>query len=206
MPSFDLRGIHVARYNDENGKVSYSDITPVGDAMNVNLELKFAEGRLYAEGRLAEYIKLATGGTLSVAVKYIPRDAQIMMYDAKEKTRTVNSKEITGLSYTTKDIANYVGCSFYAPDKIDGVTKYTCVFVSKASFGPPSLKYETKGDNITFNTPTTTGEFLGDDSDDEQLFETAIVDDVKTAKAWCKAVFETEVSGNGGNAPENNPV
>lgn len=206
MPSFDLRGIHVAKYKSENGQVSYSDITPVGDAMNVNLELKFAEGRLYAEGRLAEYIKLATGGTLSVAVKYIPKDAQVMMYDAKEKKRTVNSKEISGLSYTTKDIANYVGCSFYAPDKIDGVTKYTCVMVSKALFGPPSLVYQTKGDSITFNTPTTTGEFLGDDSDDEQLFETAIVDDVKTAKAWCKAVFETEVSGNGGNAPENNPV
>lgn len=206
MPSFDLRGIHVARYKDENGQVSYSDITPVGDAMNVNLELKFAEGRLYAEGRLAEYIKLATGGTLSIAVKYIPRAAQIIMYDAKEKKRTVNSKEITGLSYTTKDIANYVGCSFYAPDKIDGVTKYTCVFVSKALFGPPSLVYQTKGDSITFNAPTTTGEFLGDDSGDEQLFETAIVDDVKAAKAWCKAVFKTEVSGNGGNAPENNPV
>lgn len=205
MPSFDLRGIHIAKYENNKGKVSYSDVISAGDAMNVNLELKFAEGRLYAEGRLAEYMKLATGGTMSVAVKYIPRDAQILMYDAKEKKRTVNSKAVTGLSYTTKDIANYVGCSFYAPDKIDGVTKYTCVCVSKVLFGPPSLVYQTKGDSITFNTPTTTGEFLGDDGDEQQLFETAIVDDAATAKAWCKAVFE-EVSGNGGNAPENNPV
>lgn len=206
MPSFDLRGIHIAKYENEKGAVSYSGAISAGDAMNVNLELKFAEGRLYAEGRLAEYIKLATGGMLSVAVKYIPRAAQIMMYDAKEKSRKIGTKEITGLSYTTKDIANYVGCSFYAPDKIDGVTKYTCVFVSKVLFGPPSLVYQTKGDSITFNTPTTTGEFLGEDGDEQQLFETAIVDDEATAKEWCKAVFEKEAGKNDGNAPENNPV
>lgn len=195
MPSFDLRGIHIAKYENENGKVSYSKPISAGDAMNVNLDLKFAEGRLYAEGRLAEYMKLATGGTMSIAVKYLPREAQIMMYDAKEKTRTVNSQQVPGLSYTTKDIANYVGCSFYAPDKIDGVTKYTCLFASKALFGPPALVYQTKGESIVFNTPTTTGEFLGDDSDDQQLFETAIVDTIEMAKAWCAQVFAEAVSG-----------
>lgn len=193
MPSFDLRGIHVAKYKSENGALSYSEPTRVGDAMNVNLELKFAEGRLYAESRLAEYIKLATGGTISVAVKYIPKAAQIMMYGAKEKQRTVNASSVSGLSYTAKDVANYVGCSFYAPDKIDGVPKFTCVFVSKVLFGPPSLAYQTKGESITFNTPTTTGEFLGDDSDEQQLFETAIADDEATAKAWCEQVLSEAV-------------
>ena len=69
MPTFDLRGIRIGKYKNTSGTVTYETPTEVGDAMNANIELKFAEGRLYAEGRLAEYIKLATGGTISIAVK-----------------------------------------------------------------------------------------------------------------------------------------
>ena len=71
MPSFDLRGIRAGKYKNTSGTVTYTEPTDVGDAMDVHLELKFAEGRLYAESKLAEYIKLATGGTISLAVKYI---------------------------------------------------------------------------------------------------------------------------------------
>lgn len=191
MPTFDARYFQCARYNydSETGKVSYTEKTKVGDAMEVNLELKFAEGRLYAEGRLAEYMKLATGGTISAAVKYILREAQIMMYGATEHTRTVGGKEVKSLRHSAKDIADYVGFSFYAPDKIEGVTKYTAMFVSKALFGPPSYGFKTKGQNLEFKTPTTTGEFLADDSTDEVLIDSAILDTVDEAKAWCDLVL-----------------
>nr|DAE39103.1 MAG TPA: tail tube protein [Caudoviricetes sp.]DAJ17448.1 MAG TPA: tail tube protein [Siphoviridae sp. ctJZ725] len=180
MPSFDLRGIRAGKYKNTSGTVTYTEPTDVGDAMSAQLELKFAEGRLYAESKLAEYIKLATGGTISLAVKYIKKAAQAMLYGCTSDT----SKE--NLKFSAKDIANYVGVGFYAPDKIDGVTKYTCVWVPKALFGPPSLSYQTKGENIQFNTPTTTGEFLADDSTDELLLETETVDTAAEAVTWIK--------------------
>ena len=65
MPAFDLRYINVAEYTTTDGVTSYGARKSFGDAMGVNLELKHADGRLYAEGKLAEYIKLATGGTVS---------------------------------------------------------------------------------------------------------------------------------------------
>lgn len=174
MPSFDLRGIRAGKYKNTSGTVTYTEPTDVGDAMSAQLELKFAEGRLYAES------KLATGGTISLAVKYIKRAAQAMLYGCTSDT----SKE--NLKFSAKDIANYVGVGFYAPDKIDGVTKYTCVWVPKALFGPPSMSYQTKGENIQFNTPTTTGEFLADDSADELLLETETVDTAAEAVTWIK--------------------
>lgn len=191
MPTFDARYIQIAKYNfkKETNAVSYTEKTKVGDAMAVNLELKFAEGRLYAEGKLAEYLKEATGGTISMAVKYILEAAQKMMYGATESTKTVASKQIKGLRFSAKDVANYVGVSLYAPDKIDGVTKYTTMFAAKALFGPPAYSFATKGQNIEFKTPTTSGEFLADDSDDEILIETAICDTIEEAKAWCDAVL-----------------
>lgn len=189
MPAFDLRYIHVAEYTNTDGVTSYGARKSFGDAMGVTLELKHAEGRLYAEGKLAEFIKLATGGNVSVATKYIPVETQILLFGAKEHARTIGEKQIKSIRHTTADVSPYVGLSFYAPDKIDGANKYTCVFVSKVSFGPPSMAYETKGQNIVFKTPTTTGEFLADDSTDEVLIDVAICDTVQDAKAWCDAVL-----------------
>lgn len=71
MPAFDLRYIKIGKYKNTSGTISYSNVTTIGDAMDVNLQFKYAEGRLYAEGVLAEYLKLITGGTMSVAIKYI---------------------------------------------------------------------------------------------------------------------------------------
>lgn len=180
MPSFDLRGIRAGKYKNTAGTVSYENPTDVGDAMSAQLDLKFAEGRLYAESKLAEYIKLATGGTISLAVKYIKKAAQAMLYGCTTDTSKENIK------FSAKDVANYVGVGFYAPDKVDGVTKYTCVWVPKALFGPPSMAYQTKGENIQFNTPTTTGEFLADDSENELLLETETVDSAAEAVTWIK--------------------
>ena len=191
MPTFDLPGFRIAKYGQSLGTITYSDHTSAGEGMSANLELKFAEGRLYAEGRLAEYLKMATGGTISVGVKYIPSEAQILMYGATESTRQIGelSNSISGLKFSSKDSPNYVGISFYAPDRIDGEQKYSCVFVPKVLFGPPSYVYQTKGESITFQTPTTTGEFLPDELTGELIIETAIADTIDDAVEWCKLVL-----------------
>lgn len=189
MPTFDLRGIKVAEYTNTNGTITYGTPESAGDAMTVTMELRFAEGRLYAESTLAEYIRKALGGTISMGVKYIPAAAQKLMFGRTEKTRTINTKSVTSLKTTAKDVAAPVGVAFYAPDMVDGVEKYTCVFASRAIFGPPSLTYQTLNESITFQTPTTTGEFMADHSADQNLFEVAIVDSETDAIAWCEAVF-----------------
>ena len=193
MPSFDLRGIKAAKYVNTSGVITYTSPTSVGDAMNVALELRYAEGRLYAEGTLAEYMRLAVGGTISIGVKYIPDEAQQLLFGATTNSRSINvsgsPKSITGLKYTAKDVPDYVGVAFYAPDKIDGDTKYSCVFIRKASFGVPAMSYQTKSDTIVFNTPTTTGEFLAEDSTNQVMIETGICDTVAEAEAWITAVL-----------------
>ena len=173
MPQFDLRYIQAAKYTNTAGTVTYAEKTKVGDAMSANLELKFAEGRLYAEGRLSEYMRLATGGTISLGVKEIPDAAKKLLYGAQESTRSVpQASNAKGVVYSAKDAASYVG-------------------VSLALFGPPSMSYKTKGQNLEFATPTTTGEFLASDADAETIMETVTVDTIDAAKAWCDAVLTT---------------
>lgn len=198
MPQFDLRGIKCAKYNSTAGSVTYGTVQSVGDAMTANLELRFAEGRLYAESALAEYMRKAVGGTISFGVKYIPAATQKTMFGMVDKSRSVTytptggsttTATVTSLQSTARSAGNYVGVAFYAPDMVDGVEKFTCVFAPKALFGPPSMSMQTAGENIQFNTPTTSGEFLRSDGSDQALLETAICDNEDEAIAWCAAVF-----------------
>ena len=52
MPQFGLRHIYAAKYVNNAGAISYTGVKHVGDAMQANIELRFAEGRLYAEDAL----------------------------------------------------------------------------------------------------------------------------------------------------------
>lgn len=178
MPQFDLRGMKVAKYQNTNGVISYGTPVALGDAMNVNINLNFAEGRLYAESVLAEYVREPTGGTISVGTKYIKKDAEVLMFGCTAET---DNDEVT---YTGKDNANYVGYGAYAPDKIDGVTKFTAFFIHKTMFGPPGYSLQTKGQNIQFATPTTSGEFLPDDSSDKKMLSRATLETEAAAIAW----------------------
>lgn len=190
MPTFDLRGIKIGKYTNTDGTITYDTPVSMGDAMSVELNLTAAEGRLYAESRLAEYKKLITGGTASVGVKYITDAAQKLLFGMSENTRNVGtSTSQKSLKATAKDIAKYVGMGFYAPDAIDGTDKYTAVFVYKVLFGAPGYVYATKGDSITFQTPTTTGEFLADDSEDKNIMETATLASESDAVAWINKCF-----------------
>lgn len=190
MPTFDLRGIKIGKYINTEGTITYETPISMGDAMSVELNLTAAEGRLYAESRLAEYKKLITGGTASVGVKYITDAAQKLLFGMSENTRNVGTNTSQkSLKATAKDIAKYVGMGFYAPDAIDGTDKYTAVFVYKVLFGAPGYVYVTKGDSITFQTPTTTGEFLADDSEDKNIMEIAILASESDAVAWINKCF-----------------
>ena len=190
MPTFDLRGIKIGKYKNTEGTITYETPISMGDAMSVELNLTAAEGRLYAESRLAEYKKLITGGTASVGVKYITDAAQKLLFGMSENTRNVGTNTSQkSLKATAKDIAKYVGMGFYAPDAIDGTDKYTAVFVYKVLFGAPGYVYATKGDSITFQTPTTTGEFLADDSEDKNIMEIAILASESDAVAWINKCF-----------------
>ena len=190
MPTFDLRGIKIGKYINTEGTITYETPISMGDAMSVELNLTAAEGRLYAESRLAEYKKLITGGTASVGVKYITAAAQRLLFGMSENTRNVGTNTSQkSLKATAKDIAKYVGMGFYAPDAIDGTDKYTAVFVYKVLFGAPGYVYATKGDSITFQTPTTTGEFLADDSEDKSIMETATLASESDAVAWINKCF-----------------
>lgn len=199
MPQYGLKRIYAAQYANSNGTISYSSPTHVGDAITAQIEPQNAQASLYAEDGLAEFMSAMVGGTISIGVKYIKDAAQQLLFGMQEKDRSVSYKPVgttvtatatvKSLAIGSHDEGNYVGLSFYAPNMKDGGKTFFCVFVKKALFGPPGMTLQTKSENITFQTPTTTGRFLMDDSSDNRFYETAVVEDENEAIAWCTAVL-----------------
>ena len=198
MPQYGLRGARVAQYNNNNGAVTYGQPKKAGCAITAQLELRFAEARLYACDTLAEYLREVIGGNVTFGAKYFPQDAQLLMFGASTKSRSVSyagsggtttTSTVTSIVTSANDEANYVGFACYCPDMVDGVRKWTCFFVAKAKFSPPSYTLNTKGETINFQTPQTVGEFLPDDAGGMVVQEVAICDSEAEADAWCDTVF-----------------
>lgn len=197
MPQFDLRYINAAKYVNNSGTISYTDKAQVGAAMTANIELRNAEGRLYAESALSEFMRKATGGTISLGVKYMTDAVQQLLFGMTAKSRnvtytvgtTTTTTSVSGVAISANTEGQYVGVAFYSPDIRDSVVKYFCCFIPKALFGPPSLNLQTAGENIVFQTPVTTGEFLASDGADKEIIETAVCDSEDAAKAWVNAVL-----------------
>ena len=131
--------------------------------------------------------------TVSQGVKYIPDETQKLLFKAYELSRSVGSaspKTVKSMAYGKTSTGQYVGSGFYAPDMIDGVEKFTAIFVHKTRFGPPSKTLQTMGEQINFQTPTTSGEALVDDAG--HLMEWDSFDTEAEAIAWLDACFTTE--------------
>ncbi len=196
MPTFDFKGIYTAEYKQTEAGYGYGDVMEMGEAMNCTLQMKYAEGRLYAKGALREYKKIPTGGTLSIGVKYIPQAVQRVMFRKTSVNRTINEKEVVSDGMGSSNIPQYMGVGAYAPDVVDGKDMISAIFVHKALFGAPGYTYATKGENLTFQTPTTTGEFLPSDVEGEMMVEDITVETEQEAIDWIRACFGAAAAGS----------
>lgn len=193
LVAYDLRGIRAGKYAyaSDTGKITYTDTFDVGNAMTAALELKYAEGRLYAESALRRYKKKLTGGSISIAVEALALDVQQKLFGADSVETAVGTGTVKGIGYNANNAGDYVGIGFYAPaDSSEGADNFIAVFAAKALFAPPSMSYQTAGESINWVTPTTTGEFLSPDPDADgnspMMLEQAECASEAEAKAWIK--------------------
>lgn len=200
MPEFDLHKMFFAEYHNDG---TYGTVLDAGEAMSTNWEFSYAEGRLYAKSTLAEFLREVTGGSVSVAVKYFPSAVQQLLFGDTEKTRRISytkngeqrTEDITGLAYGANSVAKNVGFAGFARDRVDGEPKVTAFRLARCLFGKPGKSMTTKGGNtINFATPTSTGEFMADHTDEQNMLEYATLDSDEAAEAWCRAALPQAAS------------
>lgn len=134
----------------ENGDEEYGSPVALAKAMTADLSVELNEATLFADDGAAEIVKEFKSGTLSLGVSDIGAAAAEALTGAK-----VDSKGV--LISAGENDAPPVAVGFRAK-KSNGTYRYFWLY--KVKFGIPGTNLATKGDSITFSTPTIEGTIL----------------------------------------------
>ena len=132
---------------DENGNETYGTPKQLAKAISADLTVELNEATLYADDGQAEAVKEFKSGTLSLGVDDIGHEVAADLVGA-----TLDNKGV--LISGSEDTAKYVAVGFRAK-KANGKYKYYWLY--RVLFGVPATNLATKGDSISFQTPTIEG-------------------------------------------------
>ena len=177
---------------DKDGNETYATPVQLAKAMTADLSVELAEATLYADDGAAEIVKEFKSGTLSLGVDDLGGSV------ASDLTGAVIDNNGVVVS-TAEDGGAPVAIGFRAK-KSNG--KYRYFWLYRVKFGIPATALATKGDSITFNTPTIEGTIMRRNKVDgagkhpwkveATEGDTAIKADVITN--WYKQVYEPSYS------------
>ena len=135
---------------DDNGNETYATPQVLAKAMTADLSVELNEATLYADDGAAEVVKEFKSGTLSLGVDDIGAP---VASDLTGSTIYTNGVVISA----SEDGGDPVAVGFRAK-KSNG--KYRYYWLYRVKFGIPATNLATKGDSITFSTPTIEGTIM----------------------------------------------
>ena len=189
MATIGLDKLYYAKITeDESGEETYGTPTSLAKAMTVDLSVELAEATLYADDGAAEVVKEFKSGTLTLGIDDIGVQAAQDLTGAKIDTNKV-------LISTSEDGGAPVAIGFRAK-KANG--KYRYFWLYRVKFGIPATNLTTKGESITFSTPTIEGTVLRRNKLDGQSkhpWKAEVSEDATGVAAsvisgWYNAVYE----------------
>lgn len=148
MATIGLDRLYYAKITEgETGDETYGTPVMLAKAISAELSVELAEATLYADDGAAEIIKEFKNGKLSLGVDDIGRKSA-------EELTGATADENGVLVSASEDSGDSVAIGFRAR-KANG--KYRYFWLYRVKFGVPSTNLATKGDSITFSTPTIEG-------------------------------------------------
>ena len=151
MATIGLDKLYYAKITeDESGNETYDTPAQLAKAISAELSVELAEATLYADDGAAEIVKEFKSGTLALGID----DNGVTA--ASDLTGSVIDDNHVLIS-SAEDGGTPVAIGFRAK-KSNGKYKYYWLY--RVKFGIPATNLATKGDSITFSTPTIEGTVL----------------------------------------------
>lgn len=149
MATIGLDKLYYATITEDatTGNETYGTPRQLAKAMTADLSVELAEATLYADDGASEIVKEFKSGTLSLGVDDIGAQT------AADLTGVVVDENGVIIS-ASEDGGKPVAVGFRAK-KANG--KYRYFWLYRVKFGIPATNLATKGDSITFSTPTIEG-------------------------------------------------
>ena len=189
MSTIGLDSLYYATITEgKNGEETYGTPEALSPAIKADLSVELAEAILYADDAAAEVVKEFKSGKISLGVQELGTAKAAALLGS-----TVDSKGV--LMSTAEDVAPPVAIGFRAR-KSNG--KYAYYWLYKVIFAVPSDSLQTKGDSITFATPTIEGTIMRRnkaDTNNNHPWRAFVVDgesgvDASTITSWFTTVYE----------------
>lgn len=198
MATIGLDRLYYAKITEnENGEEIYDTPVPLAKAITAELSVELAEATLYADDGAAEVVKEFQSGTLTLGVADIGVDAAEVLTGA-----TLDDNKV--LISASEDGGAPVAIGFRAK-KANG--KYRYFWLYRVKFGIPATNLQTKGDSITFSTPTIEGTVMRRNKPDGQgkhPWKAEVSEDdpgvsPETITGWYTEVYEPVFAVGGGS-------
>lgn len=198
MATIGLDRLYYAKITEnENGEETYDTPVPLAKAITAELSVELAEATLYADDGAAEVVKEFQSGTLTLGVADIGVDAAEVLTGA-----TLDDNKV--LISASEDGGVPVAIGFRAK-KANG--KYRYFWLYRVKFGIPATNLQTKGDSITFSTPTIEGTVMRRNKPDGQgkhPWKAEVSEDdpgvsPETITGWYTEVYEPVFAVGGGS-------
>lgn len=198
MATIGLDRLYYAKITEnENGEETYATPVPLAKAITAELSVELAEATLYADDGAAEVVKEFQSGTLTLGVADIGVAAAEVLTGA-----TLDDNNV--LISASEDGGTPVAIGFRAK-KANG--KYRYFWLYRVKFGIPATNLQTKGDSITFSTPTIEGTVMRRNKPDGQgkhPWKAEVSEDdpgvsPETITGWYTEVYEPVFAVGGGS-------
>lgn len=141
---------------DTEGNETYDTPKVLAKAMTAELTIDPAEATLFADDGVCEVVKEFKSGTLTLGIDDIGAAVAGDLIGVKVDNNGV-------LVSSVEDSAEPVAVGFRAK-KANG--KYRYFWLYRVKFGIPGTSLQTKGDSITFSTPTIEGTVMRRNKED----------------------------------------
>lgn len=203
MSTIGLDSLYYAKITeDTNGDETYSSPIKLAKAMTAELSVELAEATLFADDGASEIVKEFKSGTISLGIDDIGVTAAQDLTGAKIDNNHV-------VVSTSDDSCEPVAIGFRAK-KSNG--KYRYYWLYRVKFGIPGASLQTKGDSITFSTPTIEGTVMRRNKVDglnNHPWKSEVNEDDSsvsnsTISSWFSEVYEPDFESSGNEEPENN--
>ena len=177
---------------DDDGNETYGTPEKLAKAISADLSVELVEAILYADDGIAEIVKEFGNGTLSLGIDDIGSAVASTLTGA-----TIDSNGV--VISASEDGGEPVAIGFRAK-KSNGKYKYFWLY--KVKFGIPATNLVTKGESITFSTPTIEGTIMRRNKVDgrnkhpwkAEVTEGDTKVSAETITNWYKSVYEPEYS------------
>ena len=199
MATIGLDKLYYAKITEgADGEETYATPVQLAKAISADLSVELAEATLYADDGAAEVAKEFKSGTLSLGIDDIGTEAASVLTGA-----TIDTNKV--VISASEDNGSPVAIGFRAK-KANG--KYRYFWLYRVIFGIPSTNLATKGDSITFSTPTIEGTVLRRNKADtrgKHPWKAEVTEGESTSATtisnWYKQVYEPtySTSGTGGS-------